>query len=108
MGKPGGHLGGIAEVIRLGWFYIDGYPGFGLDDRIIRWVNHVTIEPLLHQLESSILRRYTVFSHTFETLINLLTINTNREVSTFPPILEKIGGKVETSRLLYKHHWLQS
>jgi hypothetical protein len=47
---------------------MDGYPGFGLDDRIIRRVNHVTMEPLLHQLESSILRRYTVFSYTFETL----------------------------------------
>jgi hypothetical protein len=27
---------------------MDGYPGFGLDDRIIRRVNHITIEPLLH------------------------------------------------------------
>jgi len=66
MGKSGGHLGGIAEVIRLGWFYMDGYPGFGLNDRIIRRVNHVTIEPLLHQSESSILRRYTVFGRTFK------------------------------------------
>ena len=68
MGKSGGHPGGIAEDIRPGWFYMDGYPGFGLNNRIIRRVNHVTIEPLLHQLESSILRRYTVFSYTFETL----------------------------------------
>jgi hypothetical protein len=59
MGKSGGHPGR---------FYMDGYPGFGLDDQIIRRVNHVTIKPLLHQLESSILRRYTIFSYTFETL----------------------------------------
>jgi hypothetical protein len=45
---------------------MDGYPGFGLNDRIIRRVNHVTIEPLLHQSESSILRRYTVFGRTFK------------------------------------------
>jgi len=68
MGQSGGHPGVIAEVICPGWFYIDGYPGFSLDDRIIRRVNHVTIEPQLHQSESSILRRYTVFGRTFETL----------------------------------------
>jgi hypothetical protein len=45
---------------------MDGYPGFGLDDRIIRRVNHVTIEPQLYQLESSILRRYIVFGRTLK------------------------------------------
>jgi len=68
MGKSGGHLGGIAEVIRPRWSYMDRYPGFGLDDRIIRRVNYITIEPLLHQLESFILRRYTIFGCTFEIL----------------------------------------
>ena len=68
MGKSGGRPGGIAEDIRPGRFYMDGYPGFGLDDRIIRRVNYITIEPLLHQLESFILRRYTIFGCTFEIL----------------------------------------
>jgi len=60
---------------------MDGYPGFGLDDRIIRQVNHVTIEPLLHQSKSSILRRYTIFGCTFENLINSSTINTTIHIS---------------------------
>jgi hypothetical protein len=47
---------------------MDGYQGFGLDNRILHRVNHMTIESLFHQLESSILRRYTVFGCTFETL----------------------------------------
>jgi hypothetical protein len=47
---------------------MDRYPGFGLDDRIIRRVNYITIERLLHQSESFILRRYTVFDCTFKIL----------------------------------------
>jgi hypothetical protein len=45
-----------------------GYPERGLDGRIILRVNHVTVEPLFNQLESSIFGRYTIFGCTFETL----------------------------------------
>jgi hypothetical protein len=44
---PGQHLGGIAEDILPGWFSTVGCLKRGLNSRIIRRVNHMTINPYL-------------------------------------------------------------
>jgi len=54
-GIPGRHPGGIAEDTLPGRFYMVGYPERGLDSRIIRQLNHVTIKPLFNQSENFIL-----------------------------------------------------
>ena len=65
MGKTGQHLEGIAEDTQPGWFHMDGYPGISLDGRIIRWLGHVILKPLLNQSEDRKLWRKRPLDYAF-------------------------------------------
>jgi hypothetical protein len=72
MGKTGQHPEGIAEDTQPGWFHMDGYPGISLDGRIIRWLGHVIIKPLLNQSEDRKLWRKRPLDYAFAAFKELL------------------------------------
>ena len=85
MGKTGQHLEGIAEDTQLGWFYIDSYPGISLDGRIIRWLGHVILKPLLNQLEDRKLWRKQPLDYAFAAFKELLnSLKKTPYTSAFP------------------------
>jgi len=85
MGKTGQHLEGIAEDTQPGWFHMDGYPGINLDGRIIRWLGHVIIKPLLNQSEDRKLWRKRPLDYAFAAFKELLnSLKKTPYTSAFP------------------------